>query len=51
MSIKRFFVLFLLLTFAMSTNAVHAQNGDRLPPIKYTEYKLKKRFARDFAPG
>ncbi|MBA2736143.1 MAG: insulinase family protein, partial [Pyrinomonadaceae bacterium] len=38
---KRFFVLFLLLTFAMSTNAVHAQNGDRLPPIKYTEYKLK----------
>ena len=38
---KRIFVLFLLFTFAMSTNAVNAQNSDRLPPIKYTEYKLK----------
>ncbi len=41
MSIKRFFVLFLLLTFAMSSNTVYAQNGEKLPPIKHTEFKLK----------
>jgi zinc protease len=38
---KRFFVLFLLITFAMSSTTVLAQKGDKLPPIKHTEYKLK----------
>ncbi|HQU81925.1 MAG TPA: pitrilysin family protein [Pyrinomonadaceae bacterium] len=40
MSIKRFFVLFLLLTFAMSTNTL-AQKSGQIPPIKYQEFKLK----------
>ena len=38
---KRIFVLFLLFTFAMSINNIYAQNGDKLPQIKYTEFKLK----------
>ena len=38
---KQVFVLFLLFTLAMSTNTVFAQNGEKLPPIKYTEFKLK----------
>src|SRR4028118_1411721 len=38
---KRLLVLFLLVTFAMSTNTAFAQKGEKLPPIKYQEYKLK----------
>ena len=41
MFVKRFFVLSLLLTFAISTNMVFAQKSEKLPPIKFTEYKLK----------
>lgn len=41
MSMKRFFVLFLLVTFVMSTHTVFAQKGEKLPPIKYKEFKLK----------
>jgi zinc protease len=38
---KRFFVLFLLVTFAMSSSTVLAQRGEKLPPIKHSEFKLK----------
>lgn len=41
MSMKRFFVLFLLIAFVMSANTVFAQKGEKLPPIKYKEFKLK----------
>jgi zinc protease len=39
---KRIFVLFFILTFAMSSSlTTYAQKGDRLPPIKYEEFQLK----------
>lgn len=41
MSMKRFFVLSLLFIFAMSTITAFAQKADKLPPIKYKEFKLK----------
>lgn len=41
MPMKRIFVLFLIAAFIMSANTVFAQKGEKLPPLKYKEYKLK----------
>jgi zinc protease len=41
MSMKRYFVLFLLFIISMSTITAFAQKGDQLPPIKFKEFKLK----------
>jgi zinc protease len=35
------FLVFLLVLISLSANALFAQSGDKLPPIKITEYRLK----------